>query len=84
MGRASRRLALPLKRELEIRSTGTTVKRQDPKEEEEEADIQEITVAGAMALIRRERRVKTNITCVFSTTMRDIDKALQTKTRVDP
>ena len=60
------------------------MKRQDPKEEEEEADIQEITVAGAMALIRRERRVKTNITCVFSATMRDIDKALRTKTRVDP
>ena len=39
-----------------IRSTRTTVKRQNPEEEEEDANIREITTAGAIALIRRRRQ----------------------------
>ena len=67
-----------------IRSTRTTVKRQNPKEEEEDANIREITVAGPMALIRRGRQWKADRTCAFSATLKDINKALQIKARVDP
>ena len=74
----------PQRGELEIGTTGTTVKRRDPEEEDEEADIREITAAGTMALIRRGRRRKTDKTRVFSASLRDIDKALRTKARADP
>ena len=69
---------------MEIGTTGTTIKRRDPKEEDEEANIQEITAAGTIALIRCRRWRKTNKTYVFSASLRDIDKALQTKVQADP
>jgi len=61
---------------LEIGTIGTTVKRWDSKEEDEEANIQEIIVVGTIALIRYRRWRKIDKICVFSAFLRDIDKAL--------
>jgi predicted aspartyl protease len=73
----------PRQGKLKIRSSGTTVRRRDPKEDKK-SDAFETTAAALGALIRRGRRRGADKVTVFSASLRDIEKALRTKIRPDP